>query len=89
MAKIGGYQVIDLQNKNLTSGVGMQYEGLYELIEGTRKPILVSGVQLDGFEYHDAFVQVTPNGSQYEFDLYGYLFTINDNDVVEATLLNE
>lgn len=89
MAKIGGYQVIDLKNKNLTSGVGMQYEGLYELIEGTRKPILISGVQLDSKEYHDSFVEATANGSQYEFDLYGYLFTINDNNVVEATKITE
>lgn len=89
MAKIGGYQVIDLKNKNLISGVGMQYSGLYDLIEGTRKPILVSGIQLDSEEYHDAFAEVSANGSQYEFDLYGYLFTINDNDVVEATKITE
>ena len=59
--KIGGYQIIDLKGKNLTTDVGMVYEGIYELIEGTTKPILLSGIQVDDTEYQDVYVSVSIN----------------------------
>ena len=51
----GGYQIINLENRDLRNNIGMQYEGIYELIEGTRKPILISGLRVMGVEYHDMF----------------------------------
>lgn len=83
--KIGGYQIIDLKGKNLTTDVGMVYEGIYELIEGTRKPILLSGIQVDDIEYQDVFTSVTINGSAFELRAYNRLFTIEDTDVVTVT----
>lgn len=61
----GGYQIIDLNNHNHTSGVGAMHEGIYDKIEGTRKPILLSGIVVDAVEYHDTFIFPTVNGSNY------------------------
>lgn len=90
--KIGGYQIIDLQNKPL-SGVGMQYEGLYEKIEGTKKPILLSGLNVDGTEYHDAFVNINVDGGNFVLtypiftgELSSIIITIEDTNVVTASI---
>lgn len=83
--KIGGYQIINLKGKNLTTDVGMVYDGLYELIEGTRKPILLSGIQIDDTEYQDVFAEVSVNGSNIELRAYGKVFTVQDNNVVTVT----
>lgn len=81
----GGYQIIDLKNKELTSGVGMVYEGIYDKIEGTRKATLVSGFNLEGTEYHDSFVDFTVNNTNFEGIIFGHTITINDNDIVTVT----
>lgn len=78
----GGYQIINLENKDLTTGVGMQYSKLYEKIEGTRKPILLSGIQIDGTEYHDCFVEPIVDGTNYNVTAYGKTITISDLDIV-------
>lgn len=80
--KKGGYQIIDLENKPLTLSVGMVYEDIYDLIEGTRKPIYVSGVNIDGTEYHDTYVDFKVNGSNFEGLIYGYKIVIEDTNVV-------
>lgn len=81
----GGYQIIDLQNKELQLTVGMTYEGIYDKIEGTRKAILISGFNLDGKEYHDTFVELDVSGSSYTGTIYGKTITISDTDVVTIT----
>lgn len=81
----GGYQIIDLKNKELTSGVGMVYEGIYDKIEGTRKAILISGLNVGGTEYHDTFVELTVNESNFVGTIYGKTITISDNDVLTVT----
>lgn len=63
--KKGGYQIIDLNSHNHTSGVGVVHEGIYDKIESTSKPILLSGVVVDGVEYHDTFIFPCVNGSNY------------------------
>lgn len=81
----GGYQIIDLKNKELESGVGMVFDGIYDKIEGTRKAILISGLNVGGTEYHDTFVELAVNGSNYEGTIYGKTITISDVDVVTVT----
>ena len=61
----GGYQIIDLRDHAHTAGIGEIHEGIYDKIEGTRKAILLSGLILDGVEYHDIFIFPTVNGSNY------------------------
>ena len=88
----GGYQIIDLQNKELTLGVGMVYEGIYEKIESTRKAILLSGLNIEEVgEMRDFFPMVRVVGSSYKliyrdseetWDSWDGTITIADNDVV-------
>lgn len=61
----GGYQIIDLGDANHTLGVGHVHEGIYDKIEGTRKPILLSGITVSGVEYHDTYIFPTVNGTSY------------------------
>lgn len=81
----GGYQIIDLKNKNLTSGVGMVYEGCYDKIENTNKIILLTGIQVEDVEYKDAFVNLTVSGSAFIGEVYGKEIKIQDTDVITIT----
>ena len=86
----GGYQIIDLKNKELQLGVGMVYDGIYDLLESTRKVVLVSGLNIDGTEYKDMFLNFGVVGSEFHaiiiFDITNtLLITINDNDIVTIT----
>ena len=81
----GGYQIIDLGGKNLTINVGMVYEGLYESIENTTKPILISGLVINHYEYNDTYSYPTVDGSDYVFIITdGTRIRINDLNVVIA-----
>ena len=81
----GGYQIINLDGVVHTLGLGMVHEGIYERIEGTQKPIMVSGINIGGFDYHDCYVEPKVNGSNYEFEMYGHKVSISDVDVVTIT----
>lgn len=88
--KIGGYQIIDLENRQFTLDVGQQFKGLYEKIEGTRKPILLSGINFAGQELHDTFILFTPMGSNFvgiipNGDMY-MVVTVSDLDVVTVSV---
>lgn len=87
--KIGGYQIIDLKGKNLTVDVGMVYEGIYNLIEGTNKAILISGLVVGGVEYDDTIVECNVVGSNFECVLHGYKLSIQDNDVITVSTVNQ
>lgn len=89
----GGYQIIDLKNHNHTSGVGAIHEDIYDKIEGTTKPILLSGIVVNGVEYHDAYIFPCVNGSNY-VAIVGenpttnerIVINIEDTDVVTFTI---
>ena len=61
----GGYQIIDLKDHAHTSGVGAIHEGIYDKIEGTKKPILLSGIVVNAIEFHDTFIFPCVNGSNF------------------------
>lgn len=83
--KKGGYQIIDLENRNIAVGASSTYEGIYDKIEGTRKPIYVSGIQIGGVEYHDTYIDFTVSGTNFVGKAYGHIFTISDLDVITIT----
>lgn len=60
MSDKGGYQIIDLQMKNITVGSpnSVHIPGIYDLILGTDKPYLISGVVVDNVEYEDRFCSI-------------------------------
>lgn len=78
----GGYQIIDLRDVNHQIGIGQVHEGIYDKIEGTRKVLLFSGIVIAGTEYHDTFVELSVNESNFEGTLYGRKISITDTDVV-------
>lgn len=82
MSLKGGYKIIDLKGIDVTQSA-MMVEGVYESIESNYgKPLLISGIVIDGVEKDDVFVQATLNGSAYEFELYGYTIQVQDTDAV-------
>ena len=81
----GGYQIIDLENKYLTINVGMVYEGVYEQIENTTKPILISGLAIEDTAYSDLYSYPKVDGSDYVFIIDDNIkLRINDLNVVTA-----
>lgn len=76
----GGYQILDLSGHTFTTGVSVYVENAYEKIEGTRKVILVSGLEVDGVEYRDAFVDFSINSGNYVGTMYGKKITIGKSD---------
>ncbi len=90
MSKRGGYQIVNLGNKNLKSNVGMVYDGIYDIIEGTNKPILLTGITVNDTEYHDGFCFPSVVESSFILTLmispsYALRFTVTDTDVVTVT----
>lgn len=89
----GGYQIINLDNHPHTSGVGTVHDGIYEKIEGTKKPILLSGIVVNAIEYHDAYIFPCVNGTNF-VAIVGenpttnerIVINIQDNDVVTFTI---
>ena len=83
--KMGGYKIIDLKNKSVTT-TGVTVDGIYKEIEGSyRKPLLLTHVVINGVDKNDAFVNVIVQTSIYKFSLYGYSWEINSADLVKIT----
>lgn len=51
----GGYQVIDLKGKSLSSSA-VTLEGIYDAVEGADAPILLEGINIGGTELKPQFV---------------------------------
>lgn len=84
MSLKGGYKIIDLKGIDVTQST-MMIEGIYESIESNYgKPLLISGIVIDGVEKDDVFVQATLNGTAYEFEIYGYTFQVQDTNAVKG-----
>ena len=82
---MGGYKIIDLKNKSITT-TGVTVDGIYKEIEGSyRKPLLLTHIVINGVEKNDAFVNVVVQASSYKFSLYGYSWEINSADLVKIT----
>lgn len=87
----GGYKIIDLQNKNITTESSITIDGIYDSIESTQKPILVENIIIDEVDKKSLFVEVDVNeNSNYVFTAYNYTFTITDEDtIVLEAIVNE
>lgn len=81
----GGYQILDLGYKELTKSVGMLYGGIYDILEGSNKAILLEGVNIEGKEYRPQFVIPQVVGSSFTIPFHGMTITITDTDVVTVT----
>lgn len=88
----GGYQIIDLGNIEHRLEQGMVHDGIYDKIEGTRKAILLSGINVQGVEFNDTYIFPCVNGSNFVAVVGDnpttnerYVINIQDNDVVTFT----
>lgn len=77
----GGYQIINFDGVEFRTGISMQCEGLYEKIEGTRKAILLSGLTVDGKEYHDVYINPQIFTYSFLFDCGDFILDISDRDI--------
>lgn len=87
---IGGYQIINLGNKELTDEATI-IKGVYNLIEGTKKPILLTNVNVGGTEIHNFFPQVHINDGNFELpwimsaSAVGRIIVNDDDEVTYVT----
>lgn len=82
----GGYQIIDLKDTNLSSGVGVTISGIYDAIEGSyRKPLLLSGIVIENVEKNDVFICADLSGTTYSIAIYDGVITIADDNTVTYT----
>lgn len=81
----GGYQIINLKNVALSDSA-VNVEGVYETIEGNYyKPLLLSGIYIDGKEMADIYVTATVEAGNYVISAYGGIITITANDEITFT----
>lgn len=79
----GGYHIVDFQDVNITTENGATVTGIYETIEHNyRKPILISGITIDGVEKPDCFIDCTIEEASVTFSAYGKTFTITSADAI-------
>lgn len=81
----GGYKIINLGDTVLDVSVtaGVVIPGIYEQIQNNyRKPLLLSGINISGAQYNDAFVMATATTNLVTINVYGYTITINSTDTV-------
>ena len=80
----GGYKIIDFKDNPLTTGGGaITIAGIYDSIEGSyRKPLLLSGLTIDGIERNDVYAPATVSGNNFVFTAYGKTITITNADAV-------
>lgn len=83
----GGYKIIDFKDTLFTTGgATMMIDGIYDTIEASyRKPLLLSGLNIDGTECNDVYATPTVSGTNYVFTAYGKTITIQDTDAVTVT----
>ena len=81
----GGYKIINLKDVNLTSTT-KKVSGIHDDIENSyRKPLLLSGITINGVEKNDAFVAPTISSGSYLFKVYGGTITVTSQDMVSFT----
>lgn len=88
MNLVGGYQIVDFKNIDFARVNDFEIPGIYDLIEGTNKVLLITGIVIDEIEQNDVYVSKQTYGSDFIINLYGYTLYIQDNDVVTKTTKN-
>lgn len=83
MSTKGGYLIVDLKGNDIATLAGEVIPGIYETLEGNYgKPVLVSGIVVDGVEKPDVFVSVRLFEGGFYLDIYGYQIDIEPDDDV-------
>lgn len=78
----GGYQILTLESKDFKLGTPMIEKGIYDKIEGTLKPLLITDIVIAGKEYHNTFVEFSVSDSNFVGTIYGYEIKVENTDAV-------
>ena len=80
----GGYQLIDLQGNDLSSGFTL--EGLHQVITlSNNKPLLVTGIVISGTKKNDVYTTYTKSGTNYYVVVYDKKLKVANTDAVTIT----
>ena len=82
----GGYKIIDLKGKSLST-TATTIDGVYAGIGSTKKPIMLCNINIGGTAYHDTIINITVSSSKYVWAVYGYNFEVTSADAVKATAI--
>lgn len=84
----GGYQILDFSGYKFTMDQEIYIKGIFDLVNNTKKMILVSGLNLGGEDLRDSVVFVVDN-DEFSFSLHypwgvssSYVISIGDDDLV-------
>lgn len=80
----GGYKIINFKGIPLNKDSKVTIDNIYESIENSyRKPLLFSGVNIEGIIYPDTFIQAILTSARYEVALDNVkLYITSDNGVI-------
>lgn len=79
----GGYKLIDLSGVNLSTSAPATVSGIYETIEGNyRKRVVLSNLVIGNTELPEIGIAPMVSGDTFIFSVYGYNFTVADDDSV-------
>ena len=79
---MNGYQIVDLKDTTI-SGAGTKVSGVFESIKNSnRKPLLLTGIVIDGAEMNSVFVSATITSGNYVIAAYGKTITVKSDDTV-------
>lgn len=79
----GGYKIVNLSDTVIDTTNGTTINGIYESIENNyRKPLILSGVVIDGVEKADTSITVTSGDNSFTFTAYGKTYTVTNADLV-------
>lgn len=84
---VSGYQILDLKNIEIDSSTGATIAGVYDIIEGATKPILVCGINNDGVEAKPRFIAFDVDSTDFVGifgDGYNMVVTSADKVTIEA-----
>lgn len=83
---MGGYQLINFNDVNLTSGNSVTIKGIYESIEGNyRKPTVIHKLVINDIEQSDTYAQFVVSGNDYKTTITQGTITVTSEDSVTFT----
>lgn len=83
----GGYQIIDLEDRNFTKLSTQNYKGIYEKLYSTRKPSILSGIKIDGVKQRDVFANFRKTAAD-QYKCYFDCTIGNTSQTINVTVYN-
>ena len=89
MSSKGGYQILDLKDKTLTSGTAATIKGSFDALDrASQKCIIISGMKVSTTKYNDVAAYFTPSISVGKVTGYNGALTIG-SDAVAVNVAND